>query len=52
MAGEQKGKAYEAITRLVLDDLRKTGDLVGDIYWDAKPESMTIMPDLTVGENH
>jgi hypothetical protein len=52
MAGEQKGKAYEALTRLVLDDLKISGDLVGDIFWDSKPEKMTIMPDLTIGKNH
>ncbi len=51
MAGEQKGKAYEALTKLVLEDLKADGKLKGRIFWDEKPESMTIIPDLTVGRS-
>jgi len=51
MAGEQKGKAYEALTKLVLEELKSDGKLKGRIFWDQKPETMTIMPDLTVGRS-
>jgi hypothetical protein len=49
MAGEQKGKAYEAFTKAALEALRKKGVFKGDIFWDEKAEGMTIVPDLTIG---
>ena len=51
MAGEQKGKAYEAFTKAVLERLVASGSLKGDIFWDQRPETMTIVPDLTVGDD-
>jgi hypothetical protein len=51
MAGEKKGKAYEAFAKVALDSLRSKGRITGDIFWDAKPKGMTIIPDLTVGED-
>ena len=49
MAGEQKGKAYEAFTKATLESLKKKRLIRGDIFWDQKPEGMTIVPDLTIG---
>ena len=51
MAGEQKGKAYEAFTKVALDSLRSKRSVRGDIFWGEKPEGMTIIPDLTVGKD-
>ena len=51
MAGETKGVAYEALTKLILEDLKKDGKLTGRIFWGAKPEGMTIKPDLTIGRS-
>jgi hypothetical protein len=51
MAGEQKGKAYEAFTKAALEALRKKGVFKGDIFWDEKAAGMTIVPDLTIGPN-
>ncbi len=49
MAGEQKGKAYEAFTKAALESLQKRGVFKGDIFWDEKADGMTIVPDLTIG---
>lgn len=49
MAGERKGITYEAIVKIALDRLSKQGVLKGDIFWNQKPNTMTIEPDLTVG---
>jgi hypothetical protein len=51
MAGEQKGKAYEAFTKAALLRLKAKRCFKGDIFWDEKPEGMTIVPDLTIGPN-
>jgi hypothetical protein len=51
MAGEQKGKAYEAITKLVLEDLQMEGKVKGRVFWDEKPDGMTIVPDFTIGRS-
>jgi hypothetical protein len=49
MAGEKKGKAYEAITKAALVVLQSKKAFKGEIFWDEKPEGMTIIPDLTIG---
>jgi hypothetical protein len=49
MAGEQKGKAYEAFTKAALLRLKAKRSFKGDIFWDEKPDGMTIVPDLTIG---
>ena len=49
MAGEQKGKAYEALVKAALDSLKSRKVFNGDIFWDEKPDDMTIIPDLTIG---
>jgi hypothetical protein len=51
MAGETKGVAYEALTKLVLEDLKAEGKLKGRIFWGEKPDDMTIQPDLTIGSS-
>lgn len=52
MAGEQKGIAYEALTKLILEDLKVKGKLRGRVFWEKKPDGMTINPDLTVGRSY
>jgi hypothetical protein len=49
MAGEKKGKAYEAFVKLALESLKQKKAFLGSIFWDEKPEAMTIIPDLTIG---
>jgi hypothetical protein len=49
VAGEKKGIAYEALVKLVLDELVSTGKLAGTVFWNEKPAGMTIEPDFTVG---
>lgn len=49
MAGEQKGKAYEAFTKAALQRLKAKRCFKGEIFWDEKPDGMTIVPDLTIG---
>jgi hypothetical protein len=49
MAGEQKGKAYEAFTKAALLRLKGKRLFKGDIFWDEKPDGMTIVPDLSIG---
>jgi hypothetical protein len=51
MAGERKGKAYEALTKLILEELKELGVVKGRIFWDQKPDVMTIVPDLTIGRS-
>jgi len=54
VAGERKGIIYEAIVKIALEALVGKRNLVGNIFWNEKPEDMTIEPDLTVGpdKNH
>ncbi len=49
MAGERKGITYEAIVMIALDELAKKGELPGRVFWNEKPDGMTIEPDLTAG---
>jgi hypothetical protein len=49
MAGEKKGKAYEALVKLALEQLKWKGVLSESIFWDEKPDGMSIVPDLTIG---
>jgi hypothetical protein len=54
MAGERKGITYEAIVKIALEELVRKGKLTGCVFWNEKPDEMTIEPDLTVGpdKNH
>jgi hypothetical protein len=49
MAGERKGIAYEAIVKIALEELVRKGKLTGTVFWNEKPNAMTIEPDFTVG---
>jgi hypothetical protein len=49
LAGERKGITYEAIVKIALEKLVRKGDLKGQVFWNERPEAMTIEPDLTVG---
>jgi len=51
MAGERKGITYEAIVKIALEELVRKGALDGTVFWNQKPEAMTIEPDITVGAN-
>ncbi|QPN68801.1 hypothetical protein [Synechococcus sp. CBW1108] len=50
MAGERKGLTYEAIVRIALDKLATQTKDSRNIFWNAKPASMTIEPDFTIGQ--
>lgn len=49
MAGERKGKAYEAVVLVALEELRAEGLFKGSIYWEKTPTGMTIKPDIMIG---
>lgn len=51
MAGERKGITYEAIVKIALEELIRSRKLKGHIFWNERPEGMTIDPDFTVGPN-
>lgn len=51
MAGERKGKTYEAIVFVILEQLKKKGKFKGDVFWNKTPKGMTIEPDLVVGND-
>jgi len=49
MAGERKGKTYEALVFLALDALLQKRRIAGRVFWNQKPDGMTIEPDFTIG---
>lgn len=49
MAGERKGKTYEALAKIALEELVKARKLKGKIFWNETPAGMSIEPDLLVG---
>jgi hypothetical protein len=49
VAGEQKGKTYEALVMVVLQELHRQKKLSGNIFWNKTPSAMTIEPDFTIG---
>jgi hypothetical protein len=51
MAGERKGKTYEAITFVALHLLKNNHKLRGSIFWNKTPDGMTIEPDLIIGRD-
>lgn len=51
MAGETKGKTYEALVKIALDDLIKADKLAGKVFWNQRPSAMTIEPDFTIGQD-
>ena len=51
MAGERKGITYEAILKVVLDELKKKGAFQDEIFWNEKATGMSVTPDLTTGKS-
>jgi hypothetical protein len=51
MAGERKGKTYEAILKVALDRLKTAGKIKGEVFWNKTPKGMTIEPDFTIGKD-
>jgi hypothetical protein len=51
MAGERKGKAYEALVYLALAELIEEGVLAGPLHWNVRPGGMNIEPDFTLGSD-
>ena len=49
MAGERKGKAYEALVYLALQELITEKALAGPVHWNVRPQGMNIEPDFTLG---
>lgn len=51
MAGEKKGKAYEALVHIALEDLIASKKLAGPLHWNITPKAMSIEPDFMTGGN-
>ena len=51
MAGERKGKAYEAVLKYCLDQIWSDQGRTDTIFWDTKPREMSIVPDFIFGDN-
>ena len=51
MAGERKGKTYEALIKAALDRLKSKGALNGKVLWNVKAAGMTVTPDFTIGQD-
>ena len=49
MAGEKKGKAYEALVHVALQELVDAKNLAGPLHWNVTPEAMSIEPDFMTG---
>lgn len=49
MAGEKKGKTYEAIIRIVLEEIREEGGFKDRIFWNQSPDGVLIEPDFVIG---
>jgi len=49
VAGERKGISYEAMVKVCLDTIVEEGVLKGSVFWNERPESMSIEPDFTIG---
>ncbi|MHA7816160.1 MAG: hypothetical protein ACX93N_06770 [Pseudohaliea sp.] len=49
MAGEKKGKAYEALVHVALEQLVATKKLAGPLHWNVTPKDMSIEPDFMTG---
>lgn len=51
MAGEKKGKAYEALVHVALQDLVDDKKLAGPLHWNVIPKGMSIEPDFMTGSD-
>ena len=51
MAGEKKGKAYEALVHIALSELVANKKLAGPLHWNITPKGMSIEPDFLTGKD-
>jgi hypothetical protein len=51
MAGEKKGKAYEALLHIALSELVANKKLAGPLHWNITPKGMSIEPDFLTGKD-
>lgn len=51
MAGERIGKTYEALLKVVLDNLKKRDAFIGNVYWNQTPNGIIVEPDFTIGND-
>jgi hypothetical protein len=51
MAGEKKGKAYEALVHVALQELVDANKLAGPLHWNITPKGMSIEPDFMTGSD-
>ena len=51
MAGEKKGKAYEALVHVALKELVDDKKLAGPLHWNVTPKGMSIEPDFVTGSD-
>ena len=51
MAGEKKGKAYEALVHVALQELVDSKKLAGPLHWNVTPKDMSIEPDFMTGKD-
>lgn len=51
MAGEKKGKAYEALVHVALQELISSKRLAGPLHWNVTPKGMSIEPDFVTGDD-
>jgi len=51
MANEVRGLLYETITHYVLINAVKKSKIAGEVFWNEKPDGMSINPDFTVGSD-
>ncbi len=51
MAGERIGKTYEAILKVVLDNLKLQKTFTGNVYWNESIDGVSVEPDFTIGKD-
>ncbi|MEZ9540152.1 hypothetical protein AB4160_18440 [Shewanella sp. 10N.286.51.B8] len=49
MANEVRGLLYETITHFALVKAHQASGLPGTVYWNEKPDAMSVNPDFTIG---
>lgn len=49
MANEIRGKLFETITAVAIDDAIKLAGVKGEAFWNIKSQGMSIEPDFTIG---
>ncbi len=51
MANEVRGLLYETITHYALLKAVEASNVSGEVFWNEKPEGMSINPDFTIGKD-